>query len=176
MVLFLQTHQGMLGGGHYVTFACNPNGKWYCYNDSSCKVSAEQLSRTCISCVCARSTVDRLVMSWDLMVSSHYLLHLVGCAIVGWLAGMLTCCLCFCCLICGCDRVWCSSYHVYFACCCRKLNVSEWRKNRLTCCSMRAALSTTPSPWVTPSAQDVQRTAQPRTMRTTWTGNIIATA
>lgn len=27
-----------MGGGHYVTYAKNPNGKWYCYNDSSCKV------------------------------------------------------------------------------------------------------------------------------------------
>ncbi|XP_050522495.1 ubiquitin carboxyl-terminal hydrolase 32 [Daktulosphaira vitifoliae] len=30
-------HSGILGGGHYVSYACNPNGKWYCYNDSSCK-------------------------------------------------------------------------------------------------------------------------------------------
>lgn len=27
-----------MGGGHYVTYAKNPNEKWYCYNDSSCKV------------------------------------------------------------------------------------------------------------------------------------------
>ena len=26
-----------MNGGHYTTFARNPNGKWYCYNDSSCK-------------------------------------------------------------------------------------------------------------------------------------------
>uniref|UniRef100_A0A3Q4GSH5 ubiquitinyl hydrolase 1 n=1 Tax=Neolamprologus brichardi TaxID=32507 RepID=A0A3Q4GSH5_NEOBR len=31
----LQCHSGILGGGHYVTYAKNPNGKWYCYNDSS---------------------------------------------------------------------------------------------------------------------------------------------
>ncbi|CAH0394748.1 unnamed protein product [Bemisia tabaci] len=31
------SHSGILGGGHYVSYACNPNGKWYCYNDSSCK-------------------------------------------------------------------------------------------------------------------------------------------
>ncbi|KAK7829933.1 hypothetical protein U0070_003388 [Myodes glareolus] len=30
-------HSGILGGGHYVTYAKNPNCKWYCYNDSSCK-------------------------------------------------------------------------------------------------------------------------------------------
>ncbi|KAK6636372.1 hypothetical protein RUM43_010032 [Polyplax serrata] len=30
-------HSGMLGGGHYVSYACNPRGVWYCYNDSSCK-------------------------------------------------------------------------------------------------------------------------------------------
>ena len=33
-----QCHTGILGGGHYVAFAKNPNKKWYCYNDSSCKV------------------------------------------------------------------------------------------------------------------------------------------
>ncbi|PSN41510.1 hypothetical protein C0J52_07225 [Blattella germanica] len=33
------SHSGILGGGHYISYACNPNGKWYCYNDSSCKVS-----------------------------------------------------------------------------------------------------------------------------------------
>lgn len=36
--VFKQCHSGILGGGHYVSYACNPNGKWYCYNDSSCKV------------------------------------------------------------------------------------------------------------------------------------------
>lgn len=35
---YLQCHSGILGGGHYVSYACNPNGKWYCYNDSSCRV------------------------------------------------------------------------------------------------------------------------------------------
>lgn len=30
-------HTGILGGGHYVAFAKNPNNHWYCYNDSSCK-------------------------------------------------------------------------------------------------------------------------------------------
>ncbi|XP_068086711.1 ubiquitin carboxyl-terminal hydrolase 32 [Anabrus simplex] len=34
-------HSGILGGGHYVSYACNPNGKWYCYNDSSCKEVSE---------------------------------------------------------------------------------------------------------------------------------------
>uniref|UniRef100_A0A8C5AAP4 ubiquitinyl hydrolase 1 n=1 Tax=Gadus morhua TaxID=8049 RepID=A0A8C5AAP4_GADMO len=32
-----QCHSGIMGGGHYVTYAKNPNRKWYCYNDSSCK-------------------------------------------------------------------------------------------------------------------------------------------
>ncbi|KRT78924.1 Peptidase, partial [Oryctes borbonicus] len=26
-----------LNGGHYISYACNPNGHWYCYNDSSCR-------------------------------------------------------------------------------------------------------------------------------------------
>lgn len=31
----------MLGGGHYVAYSKNQgNAKWYCYNDSSCKVCA----------------------------------------------------------------------------------------------------------------------------------------
>ena len=35
-----------MNGGHYTTFARNPNGKWYCYNDSSCKeVSLEVIER-----------------------------------------------------------------------------------------------------------------------------------
>lgn len=33
----LACHSGILGGGHYICFACNPNNRWYCYNDSSCK-------------------------------------------------------------------------------------------------------------------------------------------
>ena len=39
----LQCHSGILGGGHYVTYAKNPNSKWYCYNDSSCKVNVPDL-------------------------------------------------------------------------------------------------------------------------------------
>uniref|UniRef100_A0A8C5RSC0 ubiquitinyl hydrolase 1 n=1 Tax=Laticauda laticaudata TaxID=8630 RepID=A0A8C5RSC0_LATLA len=35
----ISCHSGIMGGGHYVTYAKNPNNKWYCYNDSSCKVS-----------------------------------------------------------------------------------------------------------------------------------------
>ncbi len=27
-----------MGGGHYIAYARNAEGKWYCYNDSSCKV------------------------------------------------------------------------------------------------------------------------------------------
>lgn len=36
----LQSHSGIMGGGHYVTYAKHHNEKWYLYNDSSCKVSA----------------------------------------------------------------------------------------------------------------------------------------
>ncbi|KAG8195379.1 hypothetical protein JTE90_001395 [Oedothorax gibbosus] len=40
----LACHSGILGGGHYVCYACNPNHKWYCYNDSSCKeVQCDQI-------------------------------------------------------------------------------------------------------------------------------------
>lgn len=35
--LFFQSHSGLLNGGHYVSYGCNPNGHWYCYNDSSCR-------------------------------------------------------------------------------------------------------------------------------------------
>lgn len=27
----------MMNGGHYVAYAHNPSGAWYCYNDSSCR-------------------------------------------------------------------------------------------------------------------------------------------
>lgn len=27
-----------MGGGHYISYAKNPNGKWFYYNDSTCKV------------------------------------------------------------------------------------------------------------------------------------------
>ncbi|ELT99007.1 hypothetical protein CAPTEDRAFT_129894 [Capitella teleta] len=33
----LQSHSGIMGGGHYVTYAKHHNEKWYLYNDSSCK-------------------------------------------------------------------------------------------------------------------------------------------
>lgn len=32
-----QSHSGMLNGGHYISYAWNPNNSWYCYNDSSCR-------------------------------------------------------------------------------------------------------------------------------------------
>lgn len=31
------SHSGMMTGGHYVSYAHNPNGHWYCYNDSACR-------------------------------------------------------------------------------------------------------------------------------------------
>lgn len=31
------SHSGLLNGGHYIAYACNPNDSWYCYNDSSCR-------------------------------------------------------------------------------------------------------------------------------------------
>ena len=36
----------MMNGGHYIAYAKNPNGKWYCYNDSSCKVGIYFLQPT----------------------------------------------------------------------------------------------------------------------------------
>uniref|UniRef100_A0A3Q3XKY1 Ubiquitin carboxyl-terminal hydrolase 32 n=1 Tax=Mola mola TaxID=94237 RepID=A0A3Q3XKY1_MOLML len=40
----ISCHSGIMGGGHYVTYAKNPNKKWYCYNDSSCKeVHSEEI-------------------------------------------------------------------------------------------------------------------------------------
>mmetsp|Transcript_28826 Transcript_28826/g.75624 ORF Transcript_28826/g.75624 Transcript_28826/m.75624 type:complete len:685 (-) Transcript_28826:1305-3359(-) len=39
-------HLGIMGGGHYVSYAKNPNNKWYFYNDSSCKeVPADRVER-----------------------------------------------------------------------------------------------------------------------------------
>ncbi|XP_064618756.1 ubiquitin carboxyl-terminal hydrolase 32-like [Lineus longissimus] len=40
----ISSHSGIMGGGHYVAYAKNPNNKWYCYNDSSCKeVQSDQI-------------------------------------------------------------------------------------------------------------------------------------
>ncbi|KAK5929798.1 hypothetical protein CgunFtcFv8_011000 [Champsocephalus gunnari] len=40
----ISCHSGIMGGGHYVTYAKNPKDKWYCYNDSSCKeVHSEEI-------------------------------------------------------------------------------------------------------------------------------------
>uniref|UniRef100_A0A1A9X121 ubiquitinyl hydrolase 1 n=1 Tax=Glossina brevipalpis TaxID=37001 RepID=A0A1A9X121_9MUSC len=36
------SHSGMLNGGHYISYAANPNGNWYCYNDSSCREISSQ--------------------------------------------------------------------------------------------------------------------------------------
>lgn len=41
----------MLGGGHYITYAHNPNNRWYCYNDSSCKVSESRTWQTSTYCI-----------------------------------------------------------------------------------------------------------------------------
>lgn len=38
----IQSHSGLLNGGHYISYACNPNGNWYCYNDSSCREVATE--------------------------------------------------------------------------------------------------------------------------------------
>ncbi|XP_077995197.1 ubiquitin carboxyl-terminal hydrolase 32-like isoform X2 [Glandiceps talaboti] len=42
----LSCHTGILGGGHYVAYAVNPNNKWYIYNDSTCKEIKEELIDT----------------------------------------------------------------------------------------------------------------------------------
>ncbi|CAL4132443.1 unnamed protein product, partial [Meganyctiphanes norvegica] len=36
-VFVLTCHTGIMEGGHYVCYAKNPQGKWICFNDSSCK-------------------------------------------------------------------------------------------------------------------------------------------
>ncbi|XP_070572719.1 ubiquitin carboxyl-terminal hydrolase 32-like isoform X2 [Ptychodera flava] len=42
----LSCHTGILGGGHYVAYAVNPNKKWYVYNDSTCKEIKEDVIDT----------------------------------------------------------------------------------------------------------------------------------
>ena len=34
-----QCHSGVLGGGHYISYNKSQAGKWYCLNDSACKVN-----------------------------------------------------------------------------------------------------------------------------------------
>jgi ubiquitin carboxyl-terminal hydrolase 6/32 len=38
----LQSHSGMMNGGHYVSYASNLGGNWYCFNDSSCREIPQQ--------------------------------------------------------------------------------------------------------------------------------------
>ena len=38
-MLCVQCHSGVMGGGHYISFAKNKNGLWHYYNDSACKVT-----------------------------------------------------------------------------------------------------------------------------------------
>ena len=37
-----QCHSGVLGGGHYISYNKSTAGKWYCLNDSACKVSKKK--------------------------------------------------------------------------------------------------------------------------------------
>jgi len=62
-VCVLQCHTGILGGGHYVTYAKNPNNKWYCYNDSSCKVSRP--NNVCVKCPSARPSVHKKFLQFQ---------------------------------------------------------------------------------------------------------------
>ena len=45
----MQCHSGVMGGGHYVSFAKNANGKWHYYNDSACKVGDKVHIISCTS-------------------------------------------------------------------------------------------------------------------------------
>ena len=40
-----QCHSGVLGGGHYISYNKSTAGKWYCLNDSACKVSKKNVSK-----------------------------------------------------------------------------------------------------------------------------------
>lgn len=44
IINLFQSHSGLLNGGHYISYACNPNGHWYCYNDSSCREVLTEVS------------------------------------------------------------------------------------------------------------------------------------
>lgn len=44
VIIFTQCHHGLIASGHYVTYARNANGKWYLFNDSSCRVSESRLT------------------------------------------------------------------------------------------------------------------------------------
>ncbi|CAL8129565.1 unnamed protein product [Orchesella dallaii] len=39
-------HSGIMGGGHYISYAKGSNDKWYCFNDSSCKEVQEDQIET----------------------------------------------------------------------------------------------------------------------------------
>jgi ubiquitin carboxyl-terminal hydrolase 6/32 len=47
----MQCHSGVLGGGHYISYSKSTAGKWYCQNDSACKVSAYVTGYSAISAI-----------------------------------------------------------------------------------------------------------------------------
>ena len=53
----LSCHTGIMGGGHYVCYAQNGAGKWFFYNDSSCKVGGGQGREDGMTVVCEQSRI-----------------------------------------------------------------------------------------------------------------------
>ena len=45
-----ECHSGVLAGGHYISYGKTDNGKWFCQNDSACKVSQPLLNWYVIKC------------------------------------------------------------------------------------------------------------------------------
>ncbi len=65
----MQVHSGMMGGGHYVSFAKNPNTSWYYFNDSSCKV--------CV-CVCVAAPLSLHILTLLTPLPLHILTTLTS--------------------------------------------------------------------------------------------------
>ena len=62
-----QCHSGVMGGGHYVSYCKTAAAKWWCQNDSTCKVSIRQryINLTC----------QMIILLFTVLTNGHKIYH-----------------------------------------------------------------------------------------------------